>query len=133
MDILVRQHLIKIRSFLYLQSLSLVPSFSFVKLATWGTQDDEKHNTICVGHNHMQTNTNDANKTCSLLQTTGGNDELNIAFKRKWQRASQHVTQNVQTHNRTAQKTKTMSNTDPTHKIRSEIRCSRRIKSSCFL
>ena len=53
-------------------------------LATWGTQDDEKNNTICVGHNHTQTNTNNANKTCSLLQTTGGSDELNIVFKLKW-------------------------------------------------
>ena len=23
------------------------------KLATWGTQDDEKHNTICVGHHSV--------------------------------------------------------------------------------
>jgi hypothetical protein len=43
-----------------------------------------KHSTICVGHNHTQTNTHNANKTCSLLQTTGGSDELNIFFKRKW-------------------------------------------------
>jgi hypothetical protein len=26
-------------------------------------QDEEKHNTICVGHHYTQTNTNDVNKT----------------------------------------------------------------------
>ena len=31
------------------------------KLATYGTQDEEKHNTVCVGHRYMQTNTNNAN------------------------------------------------------------------------
>ena len=33
------------------------------KLATQGTQDKEKHNTICVGHHYTQTNTNNINKT----------------------------------------------------------------------
>ena len=33
------------------------------KLATLGTQYEEKHNTICVGHNCTQTNTNNVNKT----------------------------------------------------------------------
>jgi hypothetical protein len=37
-----------------------------------------QHNTICVGHHHTQANTNNANKTCSILQTTRGKDELNI-------------------------------------------------------
>jgi hypothetical protein len=31
----------------------------------------QQYNTICVGHHHTQTNTNNANKACSLLQTTG--------------------------------------------------------------
>ena len=31
------------------------------KLATYGTQDEEKQNTICVGHHYMQTNTNKGN------------------------------------------------------------------------
>jgi hypothetical protein len=54
-------------------------------LATLGTQDEEKqkHNTICIGHHYAQTNTNNINKTCALLQTTGGKDELNIVFMRK--------------------------------------------------
>ena len=43
----------------------------------------QKHNTICVGHHYMQTNTNNVNKTCSLLQTTGGKDKLNFFFMRK--------------------------------------------------
>ena len=35
------------------------------KLATQGTQDEEKqkHSTICVGHQYTQTNTNKVNKT----------------------------------------------------------------------
>ena len=45
------------------------------KVATLGTQDEEKqskiHNTICVGQHDTQTNTNNINKTCALLQTTG--------------------------------------------------------------
>ena len=44
----------------------------------------QKHNTISVGHHYMQTNTNNVNKTWSLLQTTtGGKDELNIVFMQK--------------------------------------------------
>ena len=37
------------------------------KLVTQGTQDEDKqnkkHNTICVGHQYMQTNTNNVNTT----------------------------------------------------------------------
>ena len=37
------------------------------KLATYGTQDrrqaKQKHNTICVGHQYTQTNTNNVDKT----------------------------------------------------------------------
>ena len=52
-----------------------------------------------------QTNTNNVNKTCTLLQTTGGKDEQNIIFLlRKSHRTSQHGTQNVKTHNKTTQK-----------------------------
>ena len=40
----------------------------------------QKHNTICVGHHYVQTNTNSINKTCAILQTTGGKDEPNIVF-----------------------------------------------------
>ena len=49
------------------------------KLATKGTQDDDKqvkHNTICGGHHYGQTNTHNVNKTCALLQTTGGKDVI---------------------------------------------------------
>ena len=53
------------------------------KLATWDTQDEEKHNTICVGHHYAQANTNNVNKTWALLQTTGGKDEWNIIFMQK--------------------------------------------------
>jgi len=48
-----------------------------------GTRDKEKHNTICVGHHNTQTNINNVNKTCAILQTTGGKDEPNIVFMRK--------------------------------------------------
>jgi len=40
-------------------------------------QTKEKQNTICVGHHYVQTNTNNVNKTWTLLQTTGGKDEPN--------------------------------------------------------
>ena len=40
----------------------------------------------------------------ALRQTTGGKDEPNMVFMRKSQRTSQHGTQNIKTHNRTAQK-----------------------------
>ena len=38
----------------------------------------QKHNTICVGQCYMQTNTNNINKTWTLLQTTGGKDKPNV-------------------------------------------------------
>jgi len=68
------------------------------KLSTQGTQDEEKHNTICVGHHYTETSTNTISKTCALLPTTGGKDEPNIVFMQKSQRTSQHWTQNVKTH-----------------------------------
>jgi hypothetical protein len=43
----------------------------------------QKHNTICVRHHYAQTNTNNVNKTCALLKTTGCKDEPNISFMRK--------------------------------------------------
>jgi len=49
------------------------------KLATKGTQDEEKQHKIYVGHLYTQTNTNNVNKT---WQTTGGKDESNIVFMR---------------------------------------------------
>jgi hypothetical protein len=38
----------------------------------------ELHSTICVDHNHTQTNKSNVNKTHSLLQTTVGKNEPNI-------------------------------------------------------
>ena len=43
-------------------------------------QIKQKHNTICARHNYAQTNTNNVNTTCALLQTTGGKDEPNIVL-----------------------------------------------------
>ena len=47
-------------------------------------QTKQKHNTIkknvCVWHHDMQTNTNNVNKTRTLLQRTGGKDEPKIAL-----------------------------------------------------
>ena len=37
------------------------------KLTTQATQYDENHNTICVEHHNLQTNTNNVNKTRALL------------------------------------------------------------------
>jgi hypothetical protein len=33
------------------------------KLAAWGTQEEEIHNTTCVRYHYIQTNTNNVNKT----------------------------------------------------------------------
>jgi hypothetical protein len=85
------------------------------KLATRQRQTKQKHNTICVGHHYPQANTNNVNKTCVLLHTTGCKHEPNIVFMRTSLQPSQHGTQNVKTHNRTTQTTKKMSNTDPTN------------------
>jgi hypothetical protein len=63
---------------------------------------------MCVGHYYPQANTNNVNKTWTLLQTTGSKDEPNIVCMRK----SRHGTQNVKTHNRGAQKAEKMSNTN---------------------
>jgi hypothetical protein len=38
----------------------------------------QKHNTICVGHHYTQTNTNNVNKTCTLLQATFSNVYLHM-------------------------------------------------------
>jgi hypothetical protein len=43
-------------------------------------QTKQKHNTICVGHHYSQANTNNANKTWTLLQTTRGKDEPNTVL-----------------------------------------------------
>ena len=40
---------------------------------------------MCVGHHYPQANTNNVNKTCALLQTTGGKDEPTIVCMRKSQ------------------------------------------------
>ena len=66
------------------------------KLATFGTQDEDKHNkkhnTICDGqHHYTQINTNNVNTTWALLQTTGCKGEPKIVFMRK------HAAQNVDT------------------------------------
>jgi hypothetical protein len=58
------------------------------KLATYGTHDEknkkkQKHNTICVGHHYMQTNTYSVDKTSLLPQTTAGKDEPNFTPMRK--------------------------------------------------
>ena len=47
------------------------------------TKTKQKHSTLCVGHHYTQANTNNVNKTCAVLQRTGGKDEPNIVFMRK--------------------------------------------------
>jgi hypothetical protein len=39
---------------------------------------EQKHSTIGVGHHYMQANTNNVNKTCTLLQTSRG--KSNVIF-----------------------------------------------------
>jgi hypothetical protein len=41
-------------------------------------QTKQKQSAICVGHNYAQIYTNNVNKTCAPLQTTGGKDEPEI-------------------------------------------------------
>ena len=48
------------------------------KLATYGTQDEDKQDKNTT--QYVQTNTNNINKTWALLQTTGGKGEVNIVF-----------------------------------------------------
>ena len=54
------------------------------KLAHKTRKTTQTHNTICVGHHYSQTNTNNVNKTRTLLQTTGGNDEQNMILEQKY-------------------------------------------------
>ena len=53
------------------------------KLATQGTQDEEKQNNNTTQYvldtTNKQTNTNNVNKTCALLQPTGSRGEPYIA------------------------------------------------------
>ena len=49
-------------------------------------------------------------------QTTGGKNEPSIVFLRKSERTPQQGAQEVNTHNRTTQKTKKMSSMDPIQK-----------------
>ena len=68
-------------------------------------QTKQTHNKICVGHHYSQANTNNVDKTWTLLQTTGGKDKPNIVLcgnRNGW--TSQHGTEIVKTHNRTTQK-----------------------------
>ena len=44
------------------------------------TEEEKKHNTICVGHHYTQTNTNNVNKTRALLEKTAGEDEPNTVI-----------------------------------------------------
>jgi hypothetical protein len=46
------------------------------KLAKFGTQDEDKQNTICVTHHYTQTTSNNVNTTWALLQTTGGKYDM---------------------------------------------------------
>jgi hypothetical protein len=46
-------------------------------------QAKQTHNTIYVGHHNVQINTNNINKTWTLLQPIGGKNEPNIVLMRK--------------------------------------------------
>ena len=76
------------------------------KLATRRRKTKQKHNRICVVHHYPQRNTNNVNKTWTLLLTTGGKDEPNTFSFFAEIVTSQHGTHNVKKHNRTTQKTK---------------------------
>ena len=63
---------------------------------------------MCVGHQYPQASTNNVNKTCAFLQTTGVKNEPTIVYMRKLQ----HGTQNVKTHNRRTQNNEKIRNTN---------------------
>ena len=98
------------------------------KLATWGTQDEQKQNKNTALYHYTLANTNNVNKTNNWRQR-----RTEHRFMRESQQISQHGTQNVKTHKRTTPKTKKMSNTDPPTNPGGELRCSRRVSSFCFL
>jgi hypothetical protein len=50
------------------------------KLAILATQDTRRRQTKQKIQHYTQTCTNNVNKTCALLQTTGGKDEPNIVL-----------------------------------------------------
>jgi hypothetical protein len=45
---------------------------------TRGRKTKQKHNTICVGHHYMQTNTNNENKTWGPLLTNVGSNRWTL-------------------------------------------------------
>ena len=77
------------------------------KLATQGTQEEEKQNKNTTQYNMCWTSLyiNNLNRTSAIQQTIEDKNEPNIGFMRKSQRTSQHGIQNVTSHNRTAKKT----------------------------
>jgi hypothetical protein len=89
-------------------------------------QTEQRHNTICVGHRHMQTNINNVNEIKALLQTARGKNEQNIVFIWKSKRTYQHGPQNTKTHNRTVHKVNRCARI--TLENRCEVRCLRRCR-----
>jgi hypothetical protein len=63
----------------YSKQTKIILALFFSSTNTFG-KTNQKHNTMRVGHHYAQTNTNDINKTWTLLQRTGGNDEPNIVI-----------------------------------------------------
>ena len=52
--------------------MAIKKKYNTEKLATRRRKTKQNHSTVCVGHHYTQTNTTNVNKTCALLQTTGG-------------------------------------------------------------
>ena len=48
---------------------------------SYNKKQKDKHTTICVGHRYTQTNTNNVNKTWTLLQTTHDPKQTVVRFK----------------------------------------------------
>ena len=94
-------------------------------------QTEQRHNTICVGHRHMQTNINNVNEIRALLQTARGKNEQNIVFIWKSKRTYQNGPQNTKTHNRTVHKVKRFARIPLEN--RCEVRCLRRCRQFLLL
>ena len=99
--------------------------YNLDKLATRYTRrrkTKQKHNTICVGHHYAQLSINNVNKTC-WPSKNWRKRRTEHCFYAEFE--TDITTRNLNTHNWTTQKSKTISNTDLI-KHRGELMCSRK-------
>ena len=94
-------------------------------------EENKTKNPIGIGHQYTQTTTNNAKKTCSLLQTTEGKYEPNIVSR---QNRNGHHNTELRTQRQllsTKQYTKSYRLSDDTHRNRDAHRCSGMVRNTC--